>query len=420
LEEFVCHEDGELARELKKITNFPCTSSLEKFVDSYLFGVISSMAIITNACYIGYEANFMVKNELSFLYGQGRHALTPVPEYCFTVFFVIELLMRVAAQKKAFLFGKDVTWNMIDFTLIVISLVQILTAGSSGGGLTVFRIFRIFRLVRLLKVMRRVQWLQSLNLMVLGILRSLTPLLWATLLLVIIMYSLAVFFISATATHLSTLDPSKVDVDQDVTQVVNSLEEDFGSMYMCLCVLFESVTGGNDWAIFARELRPMGEVYYVCFSLYVVFVTLGVLNIFTGFFVEGTVEASSETKFQFMKQREVRRAAIAELIRDLCHQSDTDFSGTLNKAEFEARQDWFSLLNIEAADTSNLFALLDDDGVGEVSIDDFVNGCITIMGPPRSFDMCICLHQNKLAMGVMERILASVERTNEEVAKWLV
>lgn len=217
-----------------------------------------------------------------------------------------------------------------------------------------FRIFRIFGLVRLLKVMRRVAWLQSLNLMATGKLKRLTPLLWAILPLILIMYALTVFFISVSATYLSGLDPAKVAVDEDMSQVVSGPGKFFGSMYKSLCALFEAATGGNDWAVFARELRAMGELYYLSFALYVVFVTLGVLNILTGFFVDGTAQASLETKKNLIQQNEEKRCRIAELIRVVCHQSDCDNPGTISEEEFIFRQDWFALLDLEPADTRTL------------------------------------------------------------------
>jgi len=407
-------DEREVLQMFKGFTDFKKLLTFEQFVESPIFGLISSLAIISNAGYIGYEADHRVQSEIAMLHGEDHEALSTTPEISFTIFFVVELLMRMMAQKKDWLFGKDVYWNLFDFFLILISLFQMFSS-SSGGSLTVFRIFRIFRLVRLLKVMRKVSWLQSLNLMAVGILKSLTPLLWALLLLILIMYALAVFFVSVSATYLSGLDPVKVGVDEDVTQVVNGLDVNFGSMYKSLCVLFEAATGGNDWAVFAREMRMIGELYYVAFALYVVFVTLGVLNILAAFFVDGTAQASSETKHQLMQQNEAKRAEIAELIRGVCHQSDSDHSGTITEGEFDLRQEWFNLLDLEPADTRTLFMMLDMKGDGEVSIDDFVNGCVSIMKPPRSIDLCACLHLVKKSFIVLEKVLTSVKKTHEEV-----
>merc|ERR1712137_512430 len=121
---------------------------------------------------------------------------------------------------------------------------------------------------------------------------------------------------------------------------------------------------------------------------------------------------------QLVEQNAARRAAIAELIRDVCHQSDTDLSGTITEEEFDFRQEWFSLLDIEPADTRTLFMMLDINGTGEVSIDAFVNGCVSIMKPPRSIDLCACLYLIKKAVMVLDNVLASTEKTHEEVTKW--
>merc|ERR1712137_1198754 len=100
----------------------------------------------------------------------------------------------MVAQKTQFLLGKEWRWNVFDSVLIAFSVIQLST--KLGSSLTVFRVFRIFRVVRLLKVINRVDALRSLNLMVDGIVNSVTPLFWACMTLIIIMYAFGVFFMS--------------------------------------------------------------------------------------------------------------------------------------------------------------------------------------------------------------------------------
>merc|ERR1712137_723146 len=195
-----------------------CTpEGFETFVDGNIFSAISSSAILANTIYMGYEINTKMHNEVSRLKMQEEDALSTVPEYVFTIFFVCELLMRVVAQRLKFLIGKDMYWNFFDTVLIAISFVQL--AAKTGSNLSVFRIFRIFRLARLLKVIKRVELLSSLNLMVCEIVGCVAPLFWALLLLLLIMYAFGVFFVSVAVGHIQDITITEFDSEAVKSQV---------------------------------------------------------------------------------------------------------------------------------------------------------------------------------------------------------
>merc|ERR1712137_822498 len=319
------------------------------------------------------------------------------------IFFVIELLMRVLALKRLFLLGKDRNWNLFDFFLILLSFIQLVA--NTGSNLSVFRIFRIFRLARLLKVIRRVKVLESLNLMVFGIINCVVPLFWALMILVLVMYAFGVFFMSVSVSYLE--GRGEGDVSNDF---MGELDLKFGSMYKSMCTLFEAISGGNDWAGLALELKTIGEGAYMCFALYIVFVTLGVLNIVTGFFVDGTISASANVKEEILKEAQERKNAMVELISELFHQMDEDKSGKLSLEELEDHlydedlQAYFTMLEMEPTEAKDLFMLLDIHGEGEVGISDFTNGCLRVMGAPKNLDICTCLFQGKRLMTMMENL----------------
>merc|ERR1712048_206748 len=154
----------------------------------------------------------------------------------------------------------------------------------------------------------------------------------------------------------------------------DGLELNYGTMFKTMCVLFEGISGGNDWAGLAENLRTIGEGYYLCFALYIVFVTLGVLNIVTGFFVDGTMQASVNQKEEMMKAAQDKKNAIVEMVGELFHQLDTDQSGRISLQELESHlhdedlQEYFCVLEMQPGEARDLFTLLDIDGSGEVDI----------------------------------------------------
>jgi len=217
------------------------------------------------------------------------------------------------------------------------------------------------------------------------------------------MYAFGVFFMSVSVSYLE--ESARSDITDSF---LDELDLKFGSMYKTICTLFEAISGGNDWAGLALELKQIGEGAYICFALYIVFVTLGVLNIVTGFFVDGTIEASTTVKEELFKEEQERKEVIINMIGELFHQMDDDDSGRLSVEELEAHlydedlQSYFTLLEMEPTEARDLFLLLDTHSTGEVSIDEFTKGVLKVMGAPRNLDICTCLFQSKRMMSMIE------------------
>jgi len=413
LKRFLPHMPEQGVKEsLVSCKNDPKTC-FHNFVEGGIFSSLSNSAILANTIYIGYETNIKMETEYTRLTtGENNTVVTDTGEYFFTCFFVTELLMRMCAQKGDFVWGKDFGWNCFDTILILMSLIQMVA--NTGSNLSVFRIFRIFRLVRVLKLIHRVPALESLKVMVHGIMGCTFPLLWTSLIIVLIIYAFGVFFMSIVAGYLSEVDASTLPQDDVKYALVQSLHLKFGSMYKIMCLLFEGISGGDPWASLSDELKEIGEGVYMCFAIYVIFVTLGVLNIVTGFFVDGTIEATNNAKDEILRRAQDRKTAMIELIGELFHRIDDDESGMLSWEELENHlhddelQEYFLVLEMDPSEAKDLFRLLDINGSGQVNIDDFTNGCLRIMGTPRNLDICACMFQGKRILLVLETIASAL------------
>merc|ERR1712007_210613 len=106
--------------------------------------------------------------------------------------------------------------------------------------------------------------------------------------------------------------------------------------------------------------------------------------------------------------------AMVEMVGELFAQLDSDHSGKLSMQEFESHlydedlQEYFCVLEMEPEEARYLFCLLDVSNVGEVDIDQFINGCLKVMGKPSNLDICGCLLQSKRLIVMMEALLASL------------
>jgi len=151
----------------------------------------------------------------------------------------------------------------------------------------------------------------------------------------------------------------------------------------------------------------------------------------TGFFVDGTIQVTNDTRETIIKEAQSRKSFYIEFLRDLFHELDTDESGVLCWDELQARlydedlQSYFCVLDLAPDEAEDLFNMLDLTGSGEVNINDFVDGCMRVMGPPKSKDIWKCLFQTKktclmLEVHANEKDLQSIEiqAKNPRQSRW--
>merc|ERR1712007_144370 len=177
-----------------------------------------------------------------------------------------------------------------------------------------------------------------------------------------------------------------------------------------------AVTGGADWGDLSAALRTFSEGYYLLFAMYIVFVTLGVLNILTGFFVDSSMQNSVNNREELINDAHEKKTSMIELLRELFHELDQDGSGTLSYEELnghvnaEALRPYLEVFDLEPAEMKELFTALDWQGLGEVDINEFVNGCLRSLGVPKNKDICQCLLQGKQVVAMVERIGKQLSR----------
>eukprot|EP00811_Abedinium_folium_P013652 NODE_226_length_3347_cov_6.824534.p1 GENE.NODE_226_length_3347_cov_6.824534~~NODE_226_length_3347_cov_6.824534.p1 ORF type:complete len:991 (+),score=237.22 NODE_226_length_3347_cov_6.824534:38-3010(+) len=382
-------------------------------VDSHIFTIITTLAIIANTVYLSIDADQSISNNLSRLQGAPTEAQTYGIVYGFCLFFIVEIMLRIAVERTQFVTGPNRYWNAFDSFIVISSSAEsllILTRGDSLGAMNIseLRVFRVFRLLRLLHTLRNFTIMRSLNAMVDGVKNCFAPLFWFTMMLVIVIYTVAICTSSAVIAYLERHDPGE---DEDVIAL---LSDKYNSTYSISSVLFESITGGADWAELALPLKSMHEIYYVMFGMYIVLVTFGVLNIVTGFFVDNTLQNSMDTREQFVRDAESMKERTLDTIRQMFYIMDSDSSGRLSLSELERSmtdpniQKYFSIVGMEDCEATALFDLLDYDRSNEVIIDDFVAGMMRIKGEIKNIDICSILFQCKRNQHVLGELVGMV------------
>ena len=113
----------------------------------------------------------------------GAGVLLEVSEMTFTVAFVMELGLRVAAMRTQFICS---FWNWLDTVIVSMALLDTFAVRTIGLNPTVIRLLRLGRLTRLLRILRVANRFDSLFLLLRSIRSSFGILWWSVSLLLIV------------------------------------------------------------------------------------------------------------------------------------------------------------------------------------------------------------------------------------------
>ena len=112
-------------------------NALLKIRNSKFFNTLVISVIIASALYAGVSSyNENIPADYAFLLQDF--------DYSITVFFTVEILIRIFAERSLVNFFKD-GWNVFDFLIVSVSLIPI------GGAESVF-VVRLLRIVRILRI----------------------------------------------------------------------------------------------------------------------------------------------------------------------------------------------------------------------------------------------------------------------------
>ena len=210
---------------------------MNRFVDFFLkirnssiFNAIVIAVILASAFYSGvptYDLPDDYEATLNFL------------DYGITIFFLVEILIRLMSEKPFYNFFKS-GWNVFDFTIVAISLIPV------GGAETVF----VARLLRIVRILRVITIVPEFRRIIDGLVKTIPRVGFVVLLMFIF------FYIWATIGSMlfNDIDPSR-----------------WGNVGSDMLVLLHLITY-DDWA------AVMGDVLEVYPYMWIYFVSFLILN----------------------------------------------------------------------------------------------------------------------------------------------
>lgn len=390
---------GQFATFVKKVntTSLPPTNWLSAIVHSKTFTMLCIAIIVSSIVCIAWDGDVALKVQMGhqeepIAWLGGFADSTPI----FVLLLLVELLLRVAADRWWYWLGPHWQWNVFDAIVLGCALL------GSGHQLVqaefrfkvphavILRIFRVVSLCREAHIGSAVEVFHSIRLMMVIILRSLPQLVWAFLMLFIVMLIFGTVFIHGISQQLERMPIASYPQD---------LKTYYNSFFRILLTLFMAVTGGDDWNVYVTPLMEINVVYALLFIFYVAFILIGVTNVVTGVFVDTAFQLAQRDRDLATQDCLNKQNSCILGLRELFMEADEDASGTLSWHEFKTHVKdervlaYLNSLELDGSQVQSLFELLDVDSSGSVAIDEFVSGCMRLRGTAKSIDICALLYE---------------------------
>eukprot|EP00747_Dinoflagellata_sp_TGD_P216324 gnl/TRDRNA2_/TRDRNA2_88893_c0_seq1.p1 gnl/TRDRNA2_/TRDRNA2_88893_c0~~gnl/TRDRNA2_/TRDRNA2_88893_c0_seq1.p1 ORF type:complete len:719 (+),score=148.61 gnl/TRDRNA2_/TRDRNA2_88893_c0_seq1:49-2205(+) len=391
-------------------------------LDSFAFTAGSTALICLNTIYIGVETDVSMRAALQV-------PQKPDPDWfvhvnrTFAVLFTIELLFRIAAQRLDFIKGGEARWNLFDSVLVGTAVVEEIFGGAN---FSFVRIIRMLRLVKVLRIIRVLRFLRELRMMLCCVFNSMVSLMWAMLLLALIMFLFSICCMQGATLYLTALNDEEMEAAQQPgadgqAALWSEFHTYYGSLGTTALTMLYSISGGNSWGDAVRPLMEVSIFYSMLFSIYIVFVVFGVLNVLTGVFVDSAM--SLKDRDLLIQGEMEKNSMFLQDMHELFNEMNEDETDDVSWDELkrylnnEMVNAYFAANDLDVSDAESIFKLIDLDHSGTVTIEEFCLGCLRLKGPAKCLDV---VHMLQESTDITRLVAADLESMQKDVNRLLL
>eukprot|EP00927_Polykrikos_kofoidii_P060585 TRINITY_DN55527_c0_g1_i1.p1 TRINITY_DN55527_c0_g1~~TRINITY_DN55527_c0_g1_i1.p1 ORF type:complete len:722 (+),score=112.31 TRINITY_DN55527_c0_g1_i1:109-2274(+) len=399
--------------------------ALRSITRSSKYEFINAVLIVLNASFVVWETQRRSSLATAILepgsehFHQSEEMFFGILSNCFCVVFVVDLILRMMAERWRFWFhSNDRGWNMFDTIVVASSVLEVavqwLAVSSEDPSnlrrtlrkFSVLRILRFLRVVRITRALRIIRVIRELRLMVFSLTASLRSLLWAVVMIFFIVLVFGIVLTDGVVTYCITNNAAHLESTV-------AMRKYFGGVGRSVISLFMAMTGGEDWGPIFESLAPLPQEYNVLFLGFICFAILALLNVVTAVFINTALQRSQSDRELAVQQEMETKNELALLIKQLFIELDTNRTGGLTLEEFEARIEeekvlaYLKSLGIDIGQVRTLFTLLDVDQTGDVDMDEFVEGVQRLRGNATSMDLAILTYQVEWMLHSISNIIGT-------------
>eukprot|EP00929_Paragymnodinium_shiwhaense_P111918 TRINITY_DN80191_c0_g1_i1.p1 TRINITY_DN80191_c0_g1~~TRINITY_DN80191_c0_g1_i1.p1 ORF type:complete len:604 (+),score=116.78 TRINITY_DN80191_c0_g1_i1:115-1926(+) len=342
---------------------------------------MQAVVIFSNVLFVGAGIDYEARH------WKGDERVTDPMKYVdtgFFIFFLVELILRIAGDKLAFFVGCA---NLFDMFLVlcqafdVLSEWHVMDAVAGTQGLNVLRVLRVLRMGRVLRLLKVFHLFDELSNLIESISKSLRSLFWVLIIVTFMTYAFGVVL-----THLVAEFRAAAGVDALDDETNFKLDLYYGTVTRSMLVLYEVMSQGVAWANIMKPLTTHISPYIAfLFIAYTAFVTFAMMNVVTSFFVDNTIRSVEES----------RNMKMAMALWGIFQGEDgTPLTGITPEQfySYTEKPEMITFLNSldlnpEECKDFGFFELLDSDGSGEVDAEELVRGCLKLRGSAKAVDL---------------------------------
>jgi len=398
---------GRTSFAMEPSSNDPTRRSLQELVAWKGFDVVVGLIIVCQAIVIGLETSRQTQDD-------EVGPIFDILDFIFMAIYFVELLIRVLA------FGGQVfqsTWVKLDCVLLICAIadkVLMASFGDSPQDLSGMRdkliMLRLLRLMRLSKLVRLMVRFKVLWLLLIGLVNSVQPLFWTFVILVLLLYVFAVFGCS-----LIVADPSSGAAFNDAAI------DYFGTLPRAGLTLISGLSM-DDFADVYRPIvleKPWMMIY---FALYIILISIAVMNLLTALMVETAIEVAAEDKEAQHAWETKRKQRLLGELGELFQQLDEDNSDMVDLQELASAPEDVRMRLLQVLNSNNfasvvdIFHAIDADNSGALTIDEFCEGLSRVVnGTP--IELIRIMKQNDDILNSHSSLALGEQRTRTSKAE---
>lgn len=310
----------------------------------------------------------------------------------FVFLFFAEWSVRLYVEKKSFFL--DVA-NLFDTFLVfaglvdfIITIVAIQGEAGASRSIVVLRLMRALKSLRAIRMVRSLRFFQGLRVLVKACQCFLPSLCWAMVLLGI--------FMSMGALLLGNMLQEYVIDDTFSREDREWIWRRYGTTFQAMYTLFEITFAGN-WPTSARPVMEKVSPYFVLFFIpYICIVVFAIIRVIGAVFLKDTLDAAQNDAEQLVIDRLRLKEHYVNKLEGIFRAIDETGNGLISEERLSSILSnpkvaaYFQTLDLDVHESAALFHIL-DNGDGEVTLDEFIDGIMRCKGPARAIDQ-VAMH----------------------------
>lgn len=284
--------------------------------------------------------------------------------------YIIDLVTRIYVECEVFI--ESIT-NTFDAIIVFVDiLLAVLTQVFGPMRLPSVTFLRGLRMLKIIRVLRGFMLFRELYLMVAGLISAIRAIVFG---FGLIMVTLTMWSIIAV----DTLHATNADVWDGKTNECPRCQNAFQSVMASNLTFMKQILAGDSWGQLSLpliEANPWTSV--VIFGVFLS-LELGLVNVIAAVMVDGQAQARAADEQLLHAVRKEKLAASYSRLRNLFASMDEDGSGSLTLPEMldsydksDQFREILELMDIGREDMALVFEIMDVDGSGDVSYQEFV------------------------------------------------